>query len=168
MRSWILKNINWNCDVKTKFNENNLGCGKAVSQAITWFFDNEEEGIILEDDCLPSQSFFMYCEELLNKYKNDERIMHIAGNNPLTESRCKGNASYYFVKVQHCWGWASWKRAWKYYNLQSYDTFKSNNMIKRKNKQKYWMNIFDAMSKHTIDTWDYQWTYSIFQKIGFV
>ena len=83
VRKYVLENIDWNCEVKTLFRDKNLGCGKAVSQAITWFFENEEMGIILEDDCLPSQSFFWFCEKLLKKYNKEKRIMLITGTSYL-------------------------------------------------------------------------------------
>ena len=170
VRNFIIQSIDWNCEIKTLFRDENLGCGKAVSGAITWFFKNEEMGIILEDDCLPSKSFFLYCKELLEKYKDDTRIFHIAGNNPLTVT--KTEYSYYFARIQHCWGWASWKRAWDHYsyNITDLDNFISKKIINKifhnNNYKKYWINIFLQMSNHEIDTWDYQWTYTIFKNNG--
>ncbi|MCL2295428.1 MAG: nucleotide-diphospho-sugar transferase [Spirochaetes bacterium] len=170
VRDYVLNSIDWNCELITLFLEKNLGCGKAVSNAITWFFENEEMGIILEDDCLPSQSFFPYCKELLGKYKNDTQIYHITGYNPLTST--KTPYSYYFARNQHCWGWATWKRAWKHYNFDITDlevfiqTKKINKIFNRNADRDYWLNIFKKMEKHEIDTWDYQWTYSIFNNNG--
>jgi hypothetical protein len=170
VREYILKSIDWNCEVKTLLRENNLGCGKAVSGAITWFFENEEMGIVLEDDCLPSISFFYYCKELLKYYKDDARIYHIAGNNPLTD--IKTPYSYYFTRIQHCWGWASWRRAWNHYNFDIIDLNnfiekkKINNIFTRNIDKYYWIDLFKKVEKHNIDTWDYQWTYSIFNNNG--
>ncbi|MCL2792951.1 MAG: nucleotide-diphospho-sugar transferase [Spirochaetaceae bacterium] len=170
IREYVFNSIDWNCEVKTLFREKNLGCGKAVSQAITWFFENEEMGIILEDDCLPSSSFFPYCEELLNKYKDDARIFHIAGHNPLTYTKMK--YSYYFARIQHCWGWASWRRAWEKYSFDINDlnSFmrqkKINKIFATKADRIYWTNIFIGMAEHKVDTWDYQWTYTIFNNNG--
>lgn len=113
-REAVLKAINFECEIKTLFRDKNLGCCDGVAGAIQWFFENVEQGIILEDDCLPEISFFDYCEKLLNYYKDNERIMHITGDSPL--DRKVGEASYYFATIQHCWGWASWRRAWKYYD----------------------------------------------------
>ena len=107
--------VDWNCQVKTLFRENNLGCKLAVEQAITWFFEHEENGIILEDDCLPNIDFFLFCEELLQKYQDDDRVFAITGDN-FQKGRQYGNASYYFSKYVHVWGWATWRRAWKYYD----------------------------------------------------
>ena len=106
----IAQNVDWDCEVKTLFQKENLGCGKAVSHAISWFFENEDMGIILEDDCLPHQSFFKYCEELLEKYKNNDRIGIISGNN-FQKKRKIGSFSYYFSDIVNIWGWATWARS---------------------------------------------------------
>jgi hypothetical protein len=111
----IISNIDWSCEVKTLFREENLGCKKAVSSAITWFFQNVEEGIILEDDCLPSQSFFYFCQELLEKYRYDTRIMVISGFNKKNIWN-PTKYDYFFSNLGGIWGWASWKRAWVHYD----------------------------------------------------
>jgi hypothetical protein len=108
--------VDWPCHVQTFFRDRNLGCGLAVSSAITWFFDHVDEGIILEDDCVPSHSFFRFCRELLDFYRQDSEIMHVAGNS-FQYGRSRGSASYYFSKYANVWGWASWRRAWKYYDF---------------------------------------------------
>lgn len=165
VRDYVMNNIDWNCEVKTLFRDENLGCKSAVSGAIDWFFDKEEMGIILEDDCLPSQSFFWFCEELLLKYKDDMRVWHISGDN-FQNGIKRGDADYYFSKFNHIWGWATWKNRWKSYdvNLHEYNKFKSNDLIKNiwgdKVKQEYWTGIFNKVSNNKIDTWDYQWTYT--------
>lgn len=167
-REAVLKAVDWDCDVKTLFQDKNLGCCNGVATAITWFFDNEEQGIILEDDIIAENSFFYYCEKLLNYYKDNGKIMHISGDSPL--DRKVGNASYYFATVQHCWGWASWRRAWKYYdstmNTISYKDTK--NTLKKRYKdfniKDYWQRWFYRTAD--INTWDYQWTYCIMSKGG--
>ena len=116
----ITEYIDWPCDVKRLYRKNNLGCGIAVSRAIDWFFDNVEMGIILEDDCLPNPSFFKYCELMLDLYKNDPTVMCISGDNFLPKEKQK-NTGYYFSKYAHIWGWASWKRAWKGYDVEIKD-----------------------------------------------
>jgi hypothetical protein len=172
VRQYVLREIDWPCAIKTLFRDKNLGCGKAVSEAITWFFSQESEGIILEDDCVPSVSFFPYCEELLERYRYDERIMHIAGHNPLGISRV-GSSSYYFARIQHCWGWASWRRAWAYYSfrIEDLNEFIGRKVIQKifdgREAQEYWLSIFARMANSEIDTWDYQWTYSIFKNGGY-
>ncbi|MFA6990383.1 MAG: hypothetical protein WC197_09960 [Candidatus Gastranaerophilaceae bacterium] len=166
----VIDQVDWDCEVKTLFREKNLGCKDAVSSGITWFFDNVEQGIIIEDDCLVSLSFFKYCEELLEKYKYDKRIMHISAENPLNSSF--GEASYYFSKIPHIWGWATWKRAWDLYDVEfkEFDDFIKNNMIKNvfelKEAQKYWNKIFTRVKEGKINTWDYQWTYTLFINNG--
>lgn len=111
IRKYVLDNIDWKCEVKTLFREKNFGCKYAVSGAIDWFFENVEQGIILEDDVLPNQSFFRFCQEMLERYKGEEKIMSVSGYNPLGKSNI--NESYLFSKYFFCWGWATWRRAWK-------------------------------------------------------
>ena len=103
VREYIIQNIDWECEVKTLFREQNLGCKYAVSGAIDWFFENEEMGIILEDDCLPSQSFFWFCEELLERYKDDMRVWHIGGSN-FQNGIKRGDGDYYFSKYNTFFG----------------------------------------------------------------
>ncbi|MBP5328956.1 MAG: glycosyltransferase family 61 protein [Spirochaetaceae bacterium] len=171
VRNWVLSQIDWDCEVKTLFRDENLGCGKAVSSAISWFFENVEYGIILEDDCMPSDSFFVYCETLLKKYMDNPRIMHIAGNNPL-EISVSGNDSYYFSKIQQCWGWASWRRAWQHfeYSISNTDDFCKSKRFKQifrhSTERSYWKRVFGEMAQHKINTWDYQWVYAILKNCG--
>ena len=162
----ITKNIDWECEVFSLIRENNLGCKIAISEAISWFFENEEQGIILEDDCLPSQSFFWFCEDLLNKYKNDLRIWHISGDN-FQNGITRAEESYYFSKFAHVWGWATWKNRWECYDvmMNTYENFKKNKIIRstsgKKKLRNYWSKVFELAANQKIDTWDYQWTYTI-------
>ncbi|MEI8389701.1 MAG: nucleotide-diphospho-sugar transferase [bacterium] len=166
----IISRIDWDCELKTLFRDENLGCKIAVSSALNWFFENVEEGIILEDDCLPSKSFFNYCEILLEKYRNDTRIMCISGENPLDEALC--SKSYYFSPIPHIWGWASWRRAWNLYDVdfKGFDTFIKfdiiNNVFEQKEAHEYWNKIFNRVKNNEINTWDYQWTYALFVNNG--
>jgi hypothetical protein len=170
-RALIETHVDWNCEVKTLFREENLGCGKAVSEAITWFFEQNETGIILEDDCLPSPGFFSFCEELLKRYKDNERIMHIGGTN-FQDGLQRGNASYYFSSIVHVWGWASWRRAWKHYdfNVSGLDQFlaqkKISNYYNDRKAVAYWKGIFTQMKNRGLNTWDHQWTYSVWKQEG--
>jgi hypothetical protein len=167
----IFKQIDWDCEVHTKFEDENLGCRKAVSSAISWFFENVEEGIILEDDCLPSLSFFNFCEILLEKYRDDPRIMHISGSN-FQKGTKRGDASYYFSKLNHIWGWATWRRAWQFYDaeMKNYPEFKNQNHIANifsdKSTQKYWTKLLDKIHTRGQNTWDAQWTYAILSHNG--
>ena len=164
----VIEQVDWDCEVKTLFRDRNLGCKIAPSSAIDWFFENVEEGIILEDDCLPSQSFFWFCQELLEHYRYDTRVMHISGNN-FQFGRIRGEGSYYFSKYAHVPGWATWKRAWINYDvkIKNFKEFKKENQIKNifrtKQQQKYWMNIWQQLYddyEDKINAWDFQWVYT--------
>lgn len=166
----IISLIDWECNLQTLFRETNLGCGMAVSSAISWFFNHVELGIILEDDCFPSLSFFPFCKELLHKYKDDEQIMLIGGSNFL-RGNIRGKGSYYFSKYPQIWGWASWKRAWDHYDYFMDDL---ENFLEKELK----MNFSSAAERRfigkkllgvksqRIQTWDYQWIYSILKNNG--
>jgi hypothetical protein len=165
VRDYIMSNIDWKCDVKTLFREQNLGCKIAVSGAIDWFFENEEMGIILEDDCLPSQSFFWFCEELLEMYNYDMRIGQISGDN-FQKGIKRGEGDYYFSIYNHIWGWASWASRWKNYDvsLKSFDSsIFIENIFSDKKTISYWKQIFASMKQQKINTWDYQWTFAIWK-----
>jgi len=154
----IIDLIDWDCEVKTLFQKENLGCGKAVSKAISWFFENEEMGIILEDDCLPHQSFFKYCEELLEKYKNNDRIGIISGNN-FQKGQKIGNFSYYFSDIASIWGWATWARSWNDFrlNVNELDENLVLSEIKKRFSEKkfnsYWIGTYELMKEFKIDSW---------------
>jgi len=167
VRKYVLNNIDWDCEVKTKFNDENLGCGRAISGAITWFFENEPEGIILEDDCVPNQSFFPYCEELLEKYRDDKRVWHIASTGFYQDDEAED--SYYFAKIMHCWGWAGWADRWKKYrfDLDWFDKKLLSNFSSNKQVITYFRNILNQMKGGKIDTWDYQYTFLIIANNGF-
>jgi hypothetical protein len=171
VKEYVMTNIDWQCDVKTLFREKNLGCKYAVSSAIDWFFSQEEMGIILEDDCLPSQSFFWFCEQLLLKYKDDMRIWQISGDN-FQNGIKRGDADYYFSTYNHIWGWASWSSRWHYYDVEmkSFAQFEQQNQIENimanKKMQHYWLKQFKNTFMEKIDTWDYQWTYTIWINAG--
>ena len=111
----IATKISWECELKTLFNDKNLGCKAGVSRGISWFFDHEKSGIILEDDCVPHQYFFLFCQNILKYYSNDDRVFSITGNNFQNDIK-RGASSYYFSKILHCWGWATWRRSWKFYD----------------------------------------------------
>jgi len=167
----IINRIDWDCELKTLFRDKNLGCGLAVSQAIIWFFENVEEGIVLEDDCLPHPDFFQYCRELLARYRHNDRIMFIGGSN-FQDGIARGEASYYFSAYSHVWGWASWRRVWQKYSYDladlSSDQFNKALHIyfKKSNIISYWKTIFAVVKKGKIDTWDYQLTFSIWSVDG--
>ena len=170
-RDIVLDGINWDCEVKTLFRDENLGCGIAVSEAVTWFFKNVDQGIILEDDCLPHASFFVFCETLLEKYKDDENVYGISGDN-FQDGNQRGDASYFFSNYCYIWGWASWRRAWNSYdfNLKQLEVFKEKQLIKNIDKRtvfkNYWFAILEKVVNKEIDTWDYQWLFTIWNNGG--
>lgn len=152
--------IDWLCDVQRLYQDSNLGCKVAVSSAITWFFANVEEGIILEDDCLPDPSFFPYCAELLERYRGQPDVAMIGGSQLLSRKHGPScETSYYFTKYPHIWGWASWRRTWQNYDprLTAWDGNSirldriANSRVRRRFARK-----FDAVKAGLNDTWDYQ------------
>ena len=166
VRDYVLNHIDWECEVKTLFREQNLGCKYAVSSAVAWFFENEEMGIILEDDCLPDPTFFNFCQELLERYRHDQRIGMISGDNFQFGSR-RNNDSYYFSKYVHIWGWATWRDRW----AGSYDVTMKKwpricdegwlaDMVGNVREAAYWRKIFERVHRGEIDTWDYQWVFA--------
>jgi hypothetical protein len=168
-RRVVLNNIDWPCEVHTLLRESNVGCKIAVSNAVTWFFGQVEEGIILEDDCLPHPSFFSFCEELLLKYRDDPSIFHISGDCFL---RRELSDSYYFTKYPHIWGWATWRRAWLLYDvrLEKWEKLKGTNFLYEKLKDRkeveYWFEVFNSVLANEIDTWDHQWTFAAWYNNG--
>ena len=153
------------------FSEKNLGCAQSCSNAISWFFKNEENGIILEDDCVPHLDFFTFCENLLDRYAEDERVTVISGNN-FQKGKWRGDASYYFSKFPHIWGWATWRRAWKYYqgDIPFWSEWKKSdawlNFMPDKVQRRYFEKIFDQVQDGKVDTWDYSWTANVWYKGG--
>lgn len=165
----IIEQIDWDCQVELLFREKNLGCRLAVSSAIDWFFSQVEQGIILEDDCLPEQSFFWFCQELLERYKDNERIMHISGNN---FQKHKIKDSYYFSQISHIWGWATWRRAWHRYDIKIKtfpDFVKKETITKifpKKIQQRFWLNVLNRNYLGLDSNWDYQWAYTLLNNHG--
>ena len=159
----IVKQVDWDCDVKTLFRTENLGCRLGVSGGIDWFFEQVEYGIILEDDCVPDVSFFYFCEELLQRYKDNERIMQVAGSNLIPEKFQHLDSSYYFSNFGIIWGWATWRRAWQKrdVHLQNFNQFVNENMIERlvsdKTAQRYMVDKFRDTYLKLNDSWAYAW-----------
>jgi hypothetical protein len=167
----IATDIDWDCQVRTLFREENLGCGKGPCTAITWFFEHETEGIILEDDCLPSPSFFSFCSELLEHYRYDTRIMEIGGNN-LEEPHLRNKEySFGFSNQIYIWGWATWRRAWKLhdFDMSHYDEVYKKRYLDSSYKSIYerdfYQYVFGKMYEGDERTnsrtiWDYQWQFA--------
>ena len=160
--------VDWDCKVMTLFRDVNVGCGLGPSLAYDWFFEHEEEGIILEDDCLPDQSFFLYCQEMLEKYRGDSRIMHIAGTNFQYGWKRDDEYSYYFSTFPHEWGWATWRSAWRLYDfkIKKFDEIRSKNYLDdyftSKLERKYRLSkIGKSYNNPDANWWDYQWGFAL-------
>lgn len=163
----ITEAVDWPCEIKKLFRDTNLGMKEAVSGAITWFFEQEEEGIILEDDCLPGQSFFHFCHALLAKYRYDDRVMHIGGAN-LQFGQKRGNASYYFSSMSSIWGWATWRRVWSTHydiNMSLFEEFEKQQLMPfvfpDAEVAAFATNLARLTYEKKINTWDYQLGFSI-------
>jgi hypothetical protein len=168
----MTQRVDWPCEVRTLTREHNLGCMLAVSQAISWFFDHESEGIVLEDDTLPLPSFFDYCDALLERYRNDARVAMISGLNPLG-SMYPASASYFFSRHPQIWGWASWRRAWQGYDAEMADwpAWHAAGGLRRwfdgdACEAELWRARFDKAMYRIYETWDFQWIYHAWKQGG--
>jgi len=161
-RSSILSSIDWDCEVKTLFQDSNLGCGISVYTAINWFFENEEQGVILEDDCIAQPSFFPFAEEMLDRYKSDSRIGMVAGFNG-TKYHCPD--SYCFSKYAGCWGWATWRRAWQNMDItMEWRKTKFDDVLNNRGNCKeynHWLFQLRYIDKKYVSAWDWQWYFSL-------
>ena len=166
----IATNVDWDCEVKTLFRDQNIGCRLAVGQAIYWFFEQEPEGIILEDDCLPSQSFFWFCQEMLEYFRNDKAVGVICGFYS-NELEYKPSASFFFSRYLRVWGWAGWRRSNEGYDsninllIEKQNTWKKD-IFSRTDifLKRYWQDMFEEVGSGKIDTWDIQLQYLLWQK----
>ncbi len=162
----IVDRIDWPCEVQRNFAETNLGCKRRIASGLTWVFQQVEEAIVLEDDCLPHASFFPYCAELLDRYRNDPRVMAISGDNFGFEKQ--RNNSYYFSRYVHVWGWASWRRAWNLYDVEMklWPIFRDGgwlaDLFANPRDQLGWRTALDATFQGKNDTWDYQLSFAAF------
>lgn len=160
VRALITELVDWPCEIRTLYRDQNLGCKLAVSGALDWFFAHEEMGIILEDDCLPDPSFFGYCESLLHRFKDDERIFMISGNN-FQRGEKVTEYSYYYSWLTHIWGWASWRRSWQKVDLEmkNWPAFLAAGGVKQiYPKLRYarrWEKTFERYLQGRYNTWDY-------------
>lgn len=175
VRNWVVAHIDWDCDVHTLFRDGNLGCGRAVSGAITWFFEREEAGIILEDDCLADPSFFPFCEEMLARYRDCPEVMHISGNNN-QDTMGDYSYSYYFSVYSHIWGWAAWRRSWQGFDLgirDWADIRQDDARVKElmsgvytAGSRRYRRTQFDSILRGEMDSWAYPYLYLLWKKRG--
>lgn len=163
VRDFVMKNISWDCEVKTRFLPYNVGCQMGVSSAIRWFFDNESQGIILEDDIVPNVSFFRFCDEMLQRYKDNAQIATVSGWSILDLSKNKtvSKYSYYFSKYEWIGGFGSWARAWEKYELENANWEKDFEAMHFDSlcEKKYWHKTFSTYFAGKVDTWDFALTF---------
>ena len=168
VRKIVTEGVDWDCDVQLKFSDINLGCGKAESSAMLWFFEAVGEGIVIEDDTLPDTSFFYFCKELLSYYRNDETVRMIGGNN-FQRGKKRGDGSYYFSNITHSWGYASWLRAWKDYDFQlkSINENKIKELVAKKfskdDEKNFWIKVYHKLLAGVYDTWDFQFLFKMWE-----
>lgn len=172
VREYLDRAVDWPCALERLYRDTNLGCGRGPADAIRWFFSQVEEGIVLEDDCVPHADFFPYCAELLERYRDDERVWHVSGNN-YQDGQWRGDGSYYFSRYTHSWGWASWRRAWKHYDaeLRRWPAFKASGHVRSVFEDEfeaaYWTDIWETLwQRGARDLWDYQWTFTCLSNGG--
>jgi hypothetical protein len=166
----VATEIDWPCDLKTRFLDDNVGCGRGVSSAIDWFFQHVEHGVILEDDCVPHPDFFPFCAELFKRYEDDERIMRISGFAPYPVRRHPYD--YHFSRRFRCWGWGAWRRAWKYfsYDLSAIDPNEFQEMLKSYYpfhfRRRPWKLNFKRTISGDLKTWAFRWDVACFVQNG--
>lgn len=170
-RGYVEDHIDWECEVFKNYADSNMGCKKRVASGITWLFEHEERAIILEDDCVPKQEFFRYCQEMLEKYQDDESVYMVSGTNDLPGYEIKGD--YAFSHFASIWGWGSWRRAWsKHYDIMMSEWPKVREEKKLRsifsNPLQYKLFVRDADKIHAglVDTWDLQWVFTILNNDG--
>jgi hypothetical protein len=164
--------VDWPCQLHTLFREKNLGCRAGVSSGIEWFFSHEEEGIIVEDDVLPESTFFDFCDEMLERYRQDDRVAMITGSN-LVSKEFVAEHSYFFTYYCNIWGWATWRRVWKHYDvaMAEWPAWRDAGGLGKMSAgnrlfEPHWRPILDFVHAGKIDTWDYQWTFTCWRLGG--
>ena len=157
--------VDWPCDVFRDYSAVNLGCRKRVSSGLDWVFSVVDEAIILEDDCLPHPTFFRFCAELLDRFRDDYRVGHITGD-CFARSVRDSTYSYYFSRYSAIWGWATWRRAWTEYDvdIKKWPDIRAGNlhntMFATREESTYFASQWDRLHRGEIDTWDGQWLFS--------
>ncbi|HEV8462057.1 MAG TPA: hypothetical protein VGQ38_15260 [Gaiellaceae bacterium] len=161
----LIDRAGWPCPVRTNYADANLGCRARVSSGIDWVFDEVPEAVLLEDDTLPDPTFFRFADELLERYREDHRVMSISGDN-FQRGRRRGSASYYFSRYSHIWGWGTWRRAWSLYDrdLTRWPALRAGgwlaDVLRDQHEIEYWTDVFDRVARGEVDTWDYAWLFT--------
>jgi hypothetical protein len=162
----VFEEIKWSCQIEWNCAPSNLGCKMRIVTGLDWLFGQVDEAIILEDDCVPAPQFFRFAEELLANYRNDPRVGMIAGSNVGGFAASDG-ASYWFSRVPACWGWATWARAWKNFDvtMAQWPAFRREGRVSEvfdeRIKSDYWTGLLDGTFHNRIDTWDYPWALTL-------
>lgn len=161
----IIEEVDWPCQVFKNYADTNLGLKRRVSSGLDWVFAHEEQAIILEDDCLPDPTFFRFCAELLERYRDEPRVMHISGDNFLP-GRTPGRCSYFFSRYIYVWGWATWRRAWKLFDIEMrlWNEIATQSRLLQQfsssKERRFWNNIWQQASQGRLNTWDYAWAFA--------
>ena len=162
----VIHSIDWPCDLRTHFSATNLGCKTRMSSGIDWVFEQADRAILLEDDCVPDPSFFQFCEELLGRYADEPRVLSISGDN-FQFGRSRTTDSYYFSRLTHVWGWATWRRAWAKYDLSMSrwpgvreTAFLDDLLGADAAAIDGIRHTLDRVWRGEVDTWDTQWALS--------
>ena len=165
-RALIEQAVDWPCRIERRYSEFNQGCRFGVNRAISWFFQQVEEGIILEDDCVPSPHFFPYCQDLLERYRDDDRVWQICGYNRFGAAVSQPQYSYFFSRYGPVWGWATWRRAWVQHNDDTNwphyfrDDHAASLFYPNEAEKLAKLRIADRLHSKELDTWDYQWGFT--------
>jgi len=165
----IIDKVDWPCDVATNYADANMGLRRRISSGLSWVFEQVEDAIIMEDDCLCDPSFFPYCEELLARYREEPRVMMISGNY-FHGNRRLTDDSYYFSRYTHIWGWATWRRAWAHYDpmLTTWPEYRDRpdwpDDTVSDIERGYWRHTFDRAHAGEIDAWSYGWQYALWEQ----
>ena len=161
--------FNWSCDLKIKFETENLGLMQSVSKSISWFFENELEGIILEDDCLPTSDFFNFAQNMLKKYRNNSKVMHISGS-PYFITQPEYIFNHFFSPLPSVWGWATWRDSWDHFDLQMKNTRNQEDYVlfldyfKSRKIANWFLRYFEEAKSPLSKVWSTQWMYVMIQK----
>lgn len=163
----VVEEVDWPCDVRRNYADENLGCGRRIASGLNWVFEQAEEAIVLEDDCVPAPSFFRFCQVLLERYRHDTRVVHIGTNNFLG-GLVRTPYSYWFSKYGHISAWATWRRAWQYFDhaLSTWPEAQAGGWLRSvyddEFEERYWTRIFEWMHRERPNIWGYAWTYACF------
>ena len=170
----VVDRLSWDCEVCRIYSDENLGVGKRVLSGLNEVFQEVDRAIIFEDDCVPHQTFFQFCEELLDRYNDDQRVMHISGRLAPTRYKAPSLYSYYFSYSLNCWGWATWARAWKLfdYEIKLYRQLRTTNwlvdVLGHRRIADFMYNIFESFydKAANVSAWDQKWNFAVWSQHG--